>query len=1134
MRDHEESEAREMMESIAAIFTILESHDQQMDSTDIMSSFIQELTHYRDGFNIFIEEQHRIKMLHDTMLNNSDMTWALINTFKKRQQVIGLEPTDELTAAIDILFNTFSQILKDAEHLMRPQPHDRRRISIDNDEFINRIDSLITTVNNLEGMVTDSTSFKSIEEIKISISQYKTSFISLSNVFNDLSSDIEHASISASTADKMLLKHKQQVKDTMDSVRNKVGAMAIFIWLFAIMFILLAQVLRSAQKKMETLTEDLRKANVESERKRMTLVSLFNSIPDALSVTDTQGLFQDANPTFEKLVGKSRCEIIGKTAKEIYGIHSDILAQTAKVEIEDTNRIELWIENPESKQKLLLDIISTPLIDPNQNICGSISLARDITERHQVQEALRQTKLEAETASQMKSDFLANMSHEIRTPMNAIIGMSQLALDTELTSKQRSYIEKLHFSAQSLLGIINDILDFSKVEAGKMELEKIDFHLEEVLENFGNIIGFGVKKKALELNFDMPTKLPTALIGDPLRLGQVLTNLGNNAVKFTHSGGEIVIGISVQQESTHDVTLQFSVKDNGIGMTVEQQGKLFQSFSQADTSTTRKYGGTGLGLAISKSFVNLMDGDIWVESEPDVGTVFFFTVKLGKQQLQIDYHQDVIDKIGRLKVLFVDDNATSRAIYGQMLESMNFTVSTEKCAATAITKIESLNHTNPYDLIIVDEDMSVIRGGEMLTAIRNNLNITNQPATILISALSDRTPEYDNAIGCILSKPGTPSSMLDAILISQGKGAVIENKYELRSKRFTQAKKQLQGTKLLLVEDNTLNQEVACELLSNNEVTVTIVENGAAALAALQVDNDFDGVLMDCQMPIMDGYETTRHIRKMHQYKLLPIIAMTANAMIGDREKVLSAGMNGHIAKPITIEDMFVTIAKWVKPQTLVEGNIDNKVTLAASKNLPQVPGIDCSIGLSHTMNNVTLYNKILEIYMQNNINFAADMASLFEQENWAELERETHNLKSNAGTIGAINIQILAEKLEQACHKQSPVAQDIFLELNLSLLPIVAGLKHYFEQSENTCFEHGDMDIVKINECAQKLKILLDDYDTEAVSIAEQLELLLVSTPMKADINKVLSAINGYDFDSAQLAFDKLNEKLTMISLSS
>jgi two-component system sensor histidine kinase/response regulator len=547
---------------------------------------------------------------------------------------------------------------------------------------------------------------------------------------------------------------------------------------------------------------------------------------------------------------------------------------------------------------------------------------QDITDQKAAEVEILKAKEVAEEATKAKSDFLANMSHEIRTPMNAIIGMSHLALQTPLDKKQRNYIEKVNRAGENLLGIINDILDFSKIEAGKMSMESIDFHLEDVMDHLANLVGMKTEDKGLELLFSTPADVPTALVGDPLRLGQVLINLGNNAVKFTESG-EVVIGVEKVADHDDGIELHFWVKDTGIGMTPEQCSKMFQSFSQADASTTRKYGGTGLGLAISKNLVELMRGRIWVESVAGQGSTFHFHARLGVQKNPQIRRMFQAEELLGTRVLVVDDNASAREILSTMAKTFGLEVDVARDGSEALRLIEQADHkVLPYDLVLMDWKMPVMDGVEAVRQIRSE-TLSKTPAVIMVTAFgreeamtsaSERGVQIHN----VLTKPVTPSTLLEAIGETLHKGMEITTRSEERVEHSHEAMAALKGARVLLVEDNDMNQELAMELLANAGIAVTLAVNGKDALDKITADsvqgNRFDGVLMDCQMPVMDGYTATREIRKNPAFKDLPILAMTANAMAGDKEKVLEAGMWDHIAKPLNVGDMFTTMARWIKP----------------------------------------------------------------------------------------------------------------------------------------------------------------------------------------------------------------------------
>lgn len=806
-------------------------------------------------------------------------------------------------------------------------------------------------------------------------------------------------------------------------------------------------------------------------------------------------------------------------ARSSYTVGTDELQSILQYKSRDALLAEL-----ESSNKALLD--------------HSENLEARIIERTKEIESARQT---ADNAAAAKGDFLANMSHEIRTPMNAVIGLCYLILKTDLSPKQRDYLNKIQRSGNSLLSIINDILDFSRMEAGKMTIEEAPFQLYDLIDDFTDLVGIKADEHGLELITDVRPDVPNELLGDRGRLGQVLVNLGGNAAKFTETG-EIVLSVEVFEKHDEYIVLKFSIKDTGIGLTKEQQSKLFSAFTQADSSTSRKYGGTGLGLAISKQLVQRMGGNIWLESEFGKGSLFSFTVRLKQSTGTHESLRKLPSDLTGLRILVVDDSSTSRRIMSEMIVMMGFEVEESESGYKALEILKAVDSSRPFNLVLMDWKMPGMDGVETSAAIIMESAIKNKPIVIMATAFSKDDLEnkaYVNRIPLpqVISKPVTQSRLFDALLVAFG----VESKPNTRKIAIDTSEKihikQLRGADILLVEDHEINQELAVALLEDVGIKVTVANNGQEGVEAVE-RHRFDGVLMDIQMPILDGYAATKIIRSKPENKDLPILAMTANVMADDLIKAKEAGMNAHIGKPLNIRKLFEVMAEWITPankgQEDSAGNKSEDAQQKTEESIPELNGIDTKRSLAMLGGKTKLYRKLLMQFRTSQATFGKEFRGALAKADFKVCERLAHTLKGTAGSIGALQVQELSADLESSCREteDADAIEEVLNKVTQSLKPIMqelsklAGHPKLLAPAGSTEFKLSEhrAEIARIIQ-------LCEDYDTAAIDAASALMKKASASTDAQSIQEAITVMQSYDFEQAAKVFVRLNDEISQQS---
>ncbi|EGI76901.1 response regulator [Hylemonella gracilis] len=805
-------------------------------------------------------------------------------------------------------------------------------------------------------------------------------------------------------------------------------------------------------------------------------------------------------------------------------------------------------------------------IDPNDLGRGSVWVIADITERKRMEGELRVARDRAQEAAQAKSDFLANMSHEIRTPMNAIIGLSHLLLKTELSQRQHDYLRKIQQAGQHLLGVINDILDLSKIEAGKLVIEHTEFQLEKALSNVANLIAEKAHAKGLELIFDIAPDVPQRLVGDSLRLGQILINYANNAVKFTERG-EVTVQIRVRERTDHDVLLYCAVHDTGIGLSVEQQKRLFQSFQQADNSTTREYGGTGLGLSISLELAERMGGTVGVSSQLGRGSTFWFTARLGIGQGGTRELRPRGDLRGRT-VLVVDDNKAACLVLKEMLESMSFAVTTVSNGADAIEAVRKRSgQPDAYAVVFLDWKMPGMDGAETARRI-HALELPDEPKIAMVTAFGREEVLHqiqDSGVGDVLIKPVSPSLLFDTAVRLLDDSAVREPVIPLLENTpsaLEQSLASLRGARLLVVEDNEINQQVAQELLTGAGFLVEIADNGQIAIEKIaRAKPRFDLVLMDMQMPVMDGVTATRELRKTLSPADLPIVAMTANAMQHDRELCIASGMQDFVAKPIEPDELWRALLQWIPKRSTADVSAneaqapaeagDTAPTLhslssdripteqaalaqqrsdggagqqaTALQGIASIDGLDTVTGMRRMMHKADRYIALLRKFLEGQSEQAETLKQALEAQDRDTAMRIAHTLKGVSGNVGAVRVQAAAANLERALREQHSEAelQAHLAGLEAALLPVLQGLRAHLPMEAAVSRSETTVDAARLREVVAQLRELLGAMDAEAMDLAER-EADLLAAALGSHFNTWEAALKSFDFDAALRQLDQ------------
>ena len=892
--------------------------------------------------------------------------------------------------------------------------------------------------------------------------------------------------------------------------------------------------------------------------------SLFENAMEGIFQVDLSGKLANANKAFAGIVGYDDVSVLLDQPHSAFSLCC--LPENEQEKLRSILKRDKYVSGFETNIKLPSNEVRWVSISVQQinNKQGKTmhyeGAMADITETKKREQAEKQQRM-AQASTEAKSLFLANMSHEIRTPMNAIIGFTDLAIGQNKNLQLSSYLQKIRMASSNLLGIINDILDFSKIEAGKLEIEYTPFSVKEVLKNLTDIVSVNVESKNLKLHINVDKDIPDQLIGDPLRIGQVLLNLTNNAIKFT-SEGSVTVELELLSMNKRDMSINLTgrIIDTGIGISKEKLKTLFSSFTQADDSTTRRFGGTGLGLSISKQLVEMMGGEVFVESETDEGSTFSFTIacqlpdRREQSNPHFTYHQLP------LNVLVVDDQKESRELIEKVLISLGHHVSSVTNAHETLTKLKEFqDNGNPFDILMADWLMPEIDGIRCCQMIKDNPDITN-PRMVIITGYdqNDAKEKVKKAgIDAYMLKP------LKATELSKVIETIFTERREKQAVTESASTFNYKNLNVLLVEDVKMNQELASEILGKKEINVSLANHGKEGVIAVQ-ENNFDIVLMDMQMPVMDGCQATEEIRKFN--KGLPIVAMTANAMTGDKNRCLEAGMNDYITKPINPEEMFKAIAKWVSysknvvdhkmpnekvvprqktepsqtiskaPHTAIEApkvtaDTLDVIPLESTTELPDnVEGINLSEGLERCQHNTQLYLKFIADFKRDYASASKQFSALSDKSDLQGIHEFAHKIKgitSNLAATPLANITERIETLDQTSVHELPVLLE---EFDTKLAACLASITTIIAQSTYDDKITDSKNLYEKSELSEKVTLLSHSIKSQALDAQDIALEYFSSWPIEAHqpiFKAIIDALDLFDFNKADNLLKEVSEAI-------